>query len=85
MPQRAIQLRDWSGLDIIEYNPRKMGGAPTVRGRRITPDSYVDNFNDGPQFTPEYIARELFDEPVEDVRAVLKYTEKKGWLSRPLS
>jgi hypothetical protein len=35
--------------------------------------------------TPEYVARELFDErPIEDV-ALLKYAEKKGWLSRPLS
>ncbi len=55
-----------------------------MRGRRITPDAYVDNNNDGPRFTPEYIAHEVFEEPVEDVRAVLKYAEEKGWLARPL-
>ena len=78
------QARDWSGCAIVEFNPRKMGGAPTVRGRRITPNAFVDNFNGGDQCTPEFIARELFEEPVEDVRTILRYAEQKGWLSRPL-
>ena len=76
--------RNWSGCPIVQYNPCKLGGAPTVRGRRITPDSFVDNYNAGKQYTPEYIAKELFDEPVEDVREVLRYAEKNGWLVRPL-
>lgn len=76
--------RDWSGCSIIQYDPRKLGGAPTVRGRRITPDSFVGSYNADKQYTPEYIAKELFEEPVEDVREVLRYAEKKGWLVRPL-
>jgi uncharacterized protein (DUF433 family) len=61
-----------------------MGGAPTVRGRRITPDSFVDNYNADHDYTPEFIACELFEEPVEDVRTILEYAQKKGWLVRPL-
>ncbi len=80
---QQFKQRDWSGLEIVEFNPRKMGGVATVRGRRISPDAFVDNYN-GTTYTPEFIARELFEEPVEDVRTVLKYAEEKGWLSRPL-
>ena len=76
--------RDWSGCPIIQYDPHRLGGAPTVRGRRITPDSFVDNFNAGQEYTPEYIAEKLFDEPVEDVREVLRYADQQGWLTRPL-
>ena len=76
--------RDWSACSIVEYDPAKMGGAPTVRGRRIRPDAFVDNYNADRRYTPEFIAGELFDEPLEDVRAVLSYAEAKGWLTRPL-
>ncbi len=76
--------RDWSECPIVQYDPAKMGGAPTVRGRRIRPDAFVDNYNADRRYTPEFIATELFEEPVEDVRAVLRYAEKMGWLSRPL-
>jgi uncharacterized protein (DUF433 family) len=78
------ELRDWSACPIIEFNSAKLGGSPTVRGRRITPDAFVDNFNAGPAYSPEFIAGQLFDEPVEDVRAVLLFAEKRGWLLRPL-
>lgn len=73
---------DWSGLAIIEHDPEKMGGAPTVRGRRITPDTYVDYFNDG--FSDQEIATEYFSEPIEDVRIVLNYAQEHGWLSRTI-
>jgi len=41
------QERDWSGLLIIQRDPQKLGGAPTVRGYRITPDAFIDNYDDG--------------------------------------
>jgi len=74
----------WSECPIVQYDPAKMGGSPTVRGRRIRPDAFVDNYNADRRYTPEFIATELFEEPVQDVRAVLRYAEKMGWLSRPL-
>jgi len=73
MEQQA--QRDWSGCEIVEYDRLKLGGAPTVRGRRITPDAYVDNFNDG--FSAQEIAGEIFDEPMEDVKAILRYAGKR--------
>jgi hypothetical protein len=36
-------------------------------------------------YTPEFIACELFEEPVEDVKAILEYAQKKGWLVRLLN
>ena len=78
--EQSVQ-RDWSGCEIIEYDSLKMGGAPTVRGRRITPDAYVDNFNDG--FSAQEIANEIFKEPVEDVEAILRYANGRGYLARP--
>jgi uncharacterized protein (DUF433 family) len=75
--------RDWSGCSIVQFNPAKLGGAPTVRGRRITPDAFVDNFNSSEGYSPEFIACELFEEPLEDVQTILKYAEEHGWLLPP--
>ena len=73
--------RDWSACEIVEYDALKLGGAPTVRGRRITPDAYVDNFNDG--YSAKEIAGEIFQEPIEDVKLILRYASSRGYLARP--
>lgn len=64
---------DWSDCPIVERDPEKMGGVPTVRAWRLSADSVVENYDDG--MSPEEIAP-MFHVPLEDVRAILAYAEK---------
>ena len=64
---------DWSDCSIVERDPEKMGGAPTVRGWRVTADAVVENYDDG--ISAEEIA-EMFTLPLEDVLGVLAYSEE---------
>jgi len=38
---------DWSGCPIVQRNPRKLGGVPTVRAWRMPADSVVENHDYG--------------------------------------
>jgi len=61
---------DWSGCPIIQYDPEKLGGAPTIRAWRITPDTIIENSDDGMKIEE---LREQFEIPTEDILAILKY------------
>jgi len=63
---------DWSDCPIVETNPLKMGGVPTLRAWRLSADSIVENHDDGA--TPQEIA-EWFQVPVADVETLLAYAE----------
>ena len=73
---------DWSGCPIIEQDLEKLHGAPTIRGIRITPDAILDNFNDG--LSVAEILEQFGGITEQDVRTVLAYAEKQGFLARPL-
>jgi uncharacterized protein (DUF433 family) len=73
---------DWSGCPIIEHDPEKLHGAPTVRGIRITPDAILENFNDG--LSVAEILEQFGGITEQDVQTVLKYAAKQGFLARPL-
>ncbi len=64
---------DWSDCSIVETDPEKMGGLPTVRDWRITADSLIENHDDG--LSAEEIAA-MFELPVDDVRAILAYAKQ---------
>lgn len=64
---------DWSGCPIVETDPEKMGGVPTVRAWRLSADSVVENYDDN--VSPEEIAQ-MFHVPVEDVRTILAYADQ---------
>jgi uncharacterized protein (DUF433 family) len=63
---------DWSNCPIVERNPKKMGGVPTLRAWRLSADSIVENHDYGA--TPQEIA-EWFQVPVADVEVLLTYAE----------
>jgi uncharacterized protein (DUF433 family) len=71
---------DWSGCAIIERDPEKLHGAPTVRGVRITPDAIVDNFNDG--LSVAEILEQFGGITEQDVKMVLSYAAEQGFLAR---
>ena len=73
---------DWSGCPLIQRDPEKMGGQPTVGALRLTPDALVENFNSGCDIAE---LLELYPgTPVAAIRVVLEYAEKQGYLERPV-
>jgi uncharacterized protein (DUF433 family) len=64
---------DWSGCPIVQRNPKKLGGVPTVRDLRLSADSVVENHDDG--VSEEEIA-DMFHVPLDDVRIILAYAEQ---------
>jgi hypothetical protein len=41
---REVADMDWSGCEIVEINPRKVSGAPIVKGTRVQADEISENF-----------------------------------------
>ncbi len=64
---------DWSGCSIVQRNPRKLGGVPTVRDFRVSADAIVENHEDG---LPDDEIAYQFSLPIEDIRAILTYAEQ---------
>jgi len=64
---------DWSNCPIVERNPLKMGGVPTLRAWRLSADSIVENYDYG--VSAEEIA-DMFTVVVADVEALLAYAER---------
>jgi uncharacterized protein (DUF433 family) len=72
---------DWSDCPIVERNPKRLGGVPTVRTWRISADSVVENFDYGA--TDQEIA-EWYELPIEDVRTILAYAEQYRHSAHPV-
>jgi uncharacterized protein (DUF433 family) len=64
---------DWSGCAIVQRNPRKLGGVPTVRDYRVPADAIVENHDSD---LPDDEIAYQFSLPIEDVEAILAYAEK---------
>ena len=64
---------DWSKCDDVESVPGRVSGAWVIKGTRVQADAVVENAKDG--FTAEEIATEIFELPLERVRAVLRYAK----------
>ena len=73
---------DWTGCPIVQRDPEKLHGAPTVRDLRITPDSIVANFEAGLDVAE--IHEQFPAVPVHDIRTVIEYAAARGRLSRPV-
>ncbi|AXC13440.1 hypothetical protein ACPOL_4163 [Acidisarcina polymorpha] len=63
---------DWSDCPIVETNPEKMGGVPTLRAWRLSADSIVDNHDYGA--TAQDI-HDWFHVPLADVESLFAYAE----------
>ena len=74
--------RDWSGCPIVQRDPQKMSGAPNVAGQRITPDAFVDNYNDG--LSLKELQEQFPGVPEQNIRIILNYAAQRGFLvTRP--
>lgn len=72
---------DWSGCAIVERDPLKLGGVPTLRAWRLSADAIVENHDDG---VPAEEIADLFGVPLDDVRAVLAYADQARHSAHPV-
>ena len=61
---------DWSNCSIVQRDPEKLGGVPTVRAFRMSADQVVENWEAGVE--PEEIV-DLFGLSLDDVNTILAY------------
>ena len=69
MPHLETLAIDWSHCPLVEINPRKVSGAPIVKGTRVQADSILENYRSGSPLAeiadnfavPEATIRELLD------------------------
>lgn len=61
---------DWSNCPIVERNPNKLGGVPTLRALRISADQIIENWEAGVETID---IAEIFDLDYDDVNALLEY------------
>ena len=64
---------DWSDCPIVEVNPRKVSGAPILKGTRVQADSIVENYEGG---SPVEEISENFHIPQETIRELLAYAAR---------
>lgn len=68
--QQSTAVTDWDDCSLVEINPRKVSGAPILRGTRMPADSILENYRDG--LSAEEIA-DVFELPLGSVRELLAY------------
>ncbi|HEY1261756.1 MAG TPA: DUF433 domain-containing protein [Stellaceae bacterium] len=62
---------DWSKCEDVESVPDRLSGAWVVKGTRVTAQAVIDNARAG--CSPEEIATEIFELPLERVKGVLRF------------
>ena len=72
---------DWSECPIVQRDPEKLGGVPTVRAFRVSADTIVENHDS--EVSDEEIAYQ-FTLPIDDVRAIIAYAEKARRIAHPV-
>jgi uncharacterized protein (DUF433 family) len=65
---------DWSDCPIVEVNPRKVSGAPILKGTRVQADAIVENFEGG---SPVEEIAENFAIPESTIRELLTFAASK--------
>jgi uncharacterized protein (DUF433 family) len=65
---------DWSDCPFVEINPRKVSGAPILKGTRVQADSIVENFESG---SPVEEIAENFSIAPAKVREILSFAASK--------
>jgi uncharacterized protein (DUF433 family) len=70
MPEQPI---DWSQCDDVESVPGRVSGAWVIKGTRVQAQAVVDNAKAG--CSAEEIATEIFELPLERVKAVLRFAK----------
>ena len=64
---------DWSKCEDVESVPGRVSGAWVIKGTRVQAQAVVDNAKAG--CSAEEIATEIFELPLERVKAVLRFAK----------
>jgi uncharacterized protein (DUF433 family) len=70
----------WTDCPLVEINPRKVSGAPILKGTRMPVDAIVENYADG---LPADEIAEVFELPPDSVGALLAYAVQRNPALRP--
>lgn len=73
-------LVDWSQCSLVEVNPRKVSGAPILKGTRVQADAILENFDDG---SPIDEIAENFAIPESSIHELLAFAAGQRKHSRP--
>lgn len=73
-------VMDWTDCPLVEVNPRKVSGAPILKGTRMPADAIVENYKSG---LPANEIAEVFELPAESVRSLLAYAVKQNPALKP--
>jgi uncharacterized protein (DUF433 family) len=65
---------DWSDCPIVETNPRKVSGAPILKGTRVQADSILENYEGG---SPVEEISENFGIPETTIRELLGFPARQ--------
>jgi uncharacterized protein (DUF433 family) len=66
---------DWTDCPLVEINPRKLSGAPILKGTRMPADVVLENYQGGSSV--EEIAED-FDIPETSIRSLLAYAAMRN-------
>jgi uncharacterized protein (DUF433 family) len=69
----AAEEIDWSQCGDVESVPGRVSGAWVIKGTRVQAQAVVDNAKAG--CSAEEIATEIFELPLERVKAVLRFAK----------
>jgi uncharacterized protein (DUF433 family) len=62
---------DWSGCDVVEQVPGKMGGRPVIAGTRIEPETILQDYELGSLV--EEIHENFPTVPVDTIRELIAF------------
>ena len=65
---------DWTDCPLVEVNPRKVSGAPILKGTRVQADAIVENYEDG---SPVEEISENFAIPEAAIRELLQFAAEQ--------
>jgi uncharacterized protein (DUF433 family) len=65
---------DWSGCPLVETNPRKVSGAPILKGTRVQADTIVENYEGG---SPVEEIAENFGVAETTIRQLLRFVARR--------
>jgi uncharacterized protein (DUF433 family) len=74
MSREEMSVVDWADCPLVEVNPRKVSGAPILKGTRVQADSVIENYEDG---SPIEEIAENFAVSEETIRVLIAYAARQ--------
>jgi uncharacterized protein (DUF433 family) len=76
-----MESLDWSKCHLVEIDPLRVSGRPVLKGTRMPVEDVIANYEHGVSIS-EISAQ--FQIPIETIRDLLTYVERRHALARPV-